>query len=330
MSSSLRKHAAEELRASEDALRRVERDLRELIETIPAMAFVTGPDGSNEFVSRQWIEFSGMSAEQTSRFGWTATLHPEDREEHFAKWRVAHDSGQPFENVARLRDAQGNYRWLLVRAVPSRDDKGAIVRWYGALTDIEDRKSAEALLAGERRLFEMIATRVPLKEIFNELCLIIQQQRPGTHASVLMLTREGNYLTVVAGPTLPEGWSEQMEKLPVGPCAGSCGTAAYRGTLVIASDIATDPRWDVPEHRAAALSHGLRASWSKPVLCSNGKVAGTFCIYYREPRSPTSQDLELIELATHVARVAIERDQQEISLREAQNELAHVSRVTTV
>ena len=315
---------------AEEAVRRSERELRELIETIPAMAFVIGRDGSSEFVSRQWIEFSGMSAEQNTGENWAATLHPDDREEHIAKWRAAHASGQPFENEARHRDVQGNYRWLLVRAVPSRDDKGAIVKWYGALTDIEDRKSAEALHAGERRLFEMIATDVPLKEIFNELCLIIQQQRPGTHASVLMLTREGHHLTVVAGPTLPEGWSEQMEKLPVGPCAGSCGTAVYRGTLVIASDIATDPLWDVPEHRAAALSHGLRASWSNPVLCSNGKVAGTFCIYYREARNPTSQDLELIELATHVARVAIERDQQEISLREAQNELAHVSRVTTL
>ena len=315
---------------AEEAVRRSERELRELTETIPAMAFAIGRDGSSEFVSRQWIEFSGMSAEKTTGEGWAATLHPDDREEHIAKWRAAHASGQPFENEARHRDAQGNYRWLLVRAVPSRDDKGAIVKWYGALTDITDRKSAEALLAGERRLFEMIATGVPLKEIFNELCLIIQEQRPGTHASALMLTREGHHLTVVAGPTLPKGWSEQMEKLPVGPCAGSCGTAAYRGTLVIASDIATDPLWDVPEHRAAALSHGLRASWSNPVLCSNGKVAGTFCIYYREPRSPTSQDLELIELATHVARVAIERDQQEISLREAQNELARVSRVTTV
>ncbi|MBV8330466.1 MAG: PAS domain S-box protein [Verrucomicrobia bacterium] len=313
-----------------EAVRRSETELRELIETIPAMAFVIGLDGSSEFVSRQWIEFSGMSKEQTTGEGWAATLHPDDREEHIAKWRAAHASGQPFENEARHRDAQGNYRWLLVRAVPSRDDKGTIVKWYGALTDIEDRKSAEALLAGERRLFEIIATGVPLKEIFNELCLIIEQQRRGTHASVLMLSPEGQHLTVVAGPTLPKEWREQMEKLPIGPCAGSCGTAAYRGSLVIVSDIASDPLWDVPEHRAAALSHGLRASWSNPVLCSNGKVAGTFCIYYREQRSPTSQDLELIELATHVARVAIERDQQEISLHEAQNELAHVSRVTTM
>jgi len=313
-----------------EAVRRSETELRELIETIPAMAFVIGLDGSSEFVSRQWIEFSGMSKEQTTGEGWAATLHPDDREEHIAKWRAAHASGQPFENEARHRDAQGNYRWLLVRAVPSRDDKGTIVKWYGALTDIEDRKSAEALLAGERRLFEIIATGVPLKEIFNELCLIIEQQRRGTHASVLMLSPEGQHLTVVAVPTLPKEWREQMEKLPIGPCAGSCGTAAYRGSLVIVSDIASDPLWDVPEHRAAALSHGLRASWSNPVLCSNGKVAGTFCIYYREQRSPTSQDLELIELATHVARVAIERDQQEISLHEAQNELAHVSRVTTM
>src|SRR5271166_6275264 len=118
-------HAESDLTYAE-AVRRSERELRELIETIPAMAFVSG----------QWIEFSGMSAEQNTGENWAATLHPDDREEHIAKWRAAHGSGQPFENEARHRDAQGNYRWLLVRAVPSRDDKGAIVKWYGALTDI--------------------------------------------------------------------------------------------------------------------------------------------------------------------------------------------------
>ena len=106
-----------------------------------------------------------------------------------------------------------------------------------------------------------------------------------------------------------------MEKLPIGPCAGSCGTAAYRGSPVIVSDIATDPLWEVPEHRAAALSHGLRASWSNPILSSEGKVLGTFCIYGRETRSPSAQDLGLIEKATDLARVAIERDRAEAALR---------------
>src|SRR5207253_9962558 len=123
------------------------------------------------------------------------------------------------------------------------------------------------------------------------------------------------HLESIAGPSLPKGWTQQMEKLPIGPCAGSCGTAAYRGSAVIVSDIATDPLWNVPDHRAAALSYGLRASWSNPILSSEGKVLGTFCIYEREARSPSAHDLGLIEKATYLARVAIERDRAETDLR---------------
>ncbi len=183
------------------------------------------------------------------------------------------------------------------------------------IRDISERKQSEALVAGEKRLLEMIATGVPLKQILHALCLNIEEQRSGTFASVLLLNPDGVHLDSVAGPSLPKEWIQQMESLPIGPCAGSCGTAAYRGSAVIVSDIATDPLWDVPEHRASALKHGLRASWSNPVLSSNGKVLGTFCMYYREMRSPNSRDLELMELATHVVRVAIERDRAQEALR---------------
>jgi PAS domain S-box-containing protein len=183
------------------------------------------------------------------------------------------------------------------------------------IRDITERKQGEALIAGEKRLLEMIATGVELKEILNELCLIIEEQRSGTLASVLLLNPDGAHLDVVAGPSLPNEWTQQMEKLPIGPCAGSCGTAAYRGSPVIVSDISTDPLWNVPEHRASALKHGLRASWSNPVFSSKGKFLGTFCMYYRQPRSPSSQDLEQIELATHLVRIAIERDRAADALR---------------
>src|SRR5438874_4975328 len=191
-----------------------------------------------------------------------------------------------------------------------------ITRHNIALThEITERKRTEALLAGEKRLLEMIATGGALKEILNVLCLIIEEYRSGTLASVLLLRPDGLHLDSVAGPSLPKGWTQQMEKLPIGPCAGSCGTAAYRGSPVIVSDIATDPLWEVPEHRAAALKHGLRASWSNPVRSSDGKVLGTFCMYDRETRSPSPQDLGLIEKATDLARVAIERDRAEAALR---------------
>src|SRR6266542_2293182 len=183
------------------------------------------------------------------------------------------------------------------------------------IRDITERKQGEASLAGEKRLLEMIATGVGLKKILNALCLIIEEQQSGTLASVLLLTPDGAHLDVVAGPSLPKEWTQQMEKLPIGPCAGSCGTAAYRGSPVIVFDISTDPLWNVPEHRASALKHGLRASWSNPVLSSKGKVLGTFCMYYRQTRSPSLRDLELMELATHVVRVAIERDRAEEALR---------------
>src|SRR5437667_7089166 len=161
----------------------------------------------------------------------------------------------------------------------------------------------------------MIATGVALKEILNVLCVIIEEYRPRTLASVLLLRHNGLHLDSVAGPSLPRGWTQQMEKLPIGPCAGSCGTAAYRGSPVIVSDIATDPLWEVPEHRTAALKHGLRASWSNPILSSEGKVLGTFCIYERETRTPSAHDLGVMEKATHLARVAIERDRAEAAVR---------------
>jgi PAS domain S-box-containing protein len=207
----------------------------------------------------------------------------------------------------------GEVRDVEVTAIPIIYERAPAAQVI--IRDITERKQGEALLAGEKRLLEMIATGVDLKEILNELCLIIEEQRSGTLASVLLLNPDGAHLDVVAGPSLPNEWTQQMEKLPIGPCAGSCGTAAYRGSPVIVSDIATNPLWNVPEHRASAVKHGLRASWSNPVLSSKGKVLGTFCMYYRQPRSPSSQDLEQIELATHLVRIAIERDRAEDALR---------------
>jgi PAS domain S-box-containing protein len=240
--------------------------------------------------------------------------HPDDRSavqqlcERVSRERKEWD----FEH--RLLMPDGSVKYVRVVGHPSPDESGNF-EFVGAVTDITERKLGEALFSGEKLLLEMIATGVALEKILNALCLIIEEYRPGTLASILLLRSDGLHLDSVAGPSLPKGWRQEMERLPIGPCAGSCGTAAYRGLPVMVSDIATDPLWDVPEHRAAALSHGLKASWSNPILSSEGKVLGTFCIYGRETRSPSAQDLGLIEKATHLARVAIERDRAEAALR---------------
>src|SRR5436309_12681080 len=243
------------------------------------------------------------------------TVHPEDRSfiERNLEKAVREKSG--FDMEFRIALTDGSIKHVQGIGRPVIEESGEVDRYIGSTVDITQRKRGEALFAGEKRLLEMIATGVALNEILNVLCLIIEDYRPETLASILLLRSDGRHLDSVAGPSLPKGWREEMEKLPIGPCAGSCGTAAYRGSPVMVSDIATDPLWEVPEHRAAALGHGLRASWSNPILSSDGRVLGTFCIYGREPQSPSAHDLGVMEKATHLARVAIERDRAEAAVR---------------
>jgi len=125
-------------------LKSQEKRLREAVETIPAMTFTTSSNGSNTFVNKRWTEYTGLSVEKTSGAGWQRAIYPEDLARTAEKWRVSVATGQLFEDEARYRRAtDGEYRWFLVRGVPLRDQRGRIVKWYGTLTDIEDRKRAE-------------------------------------------------------------------------------------------------------------------------------------------------------------------------------------------
>ncbi|MDX6289049.1 MAG: hypothetical protein QOH42_848, partial [Blastocatellia bacterium] len=124
-------------------LNRSERELRDLIDTIPAIAWSALPDGSNSYINSRFVEYCGMTPEQIAGSGWHAATHPDDLERHNAKWLACVASGKPFEDEVRFRRVDGRYRWHLQRGVPLRDDAGNIVKWYGVLTDIEDRKLAE-------------------------------------------------------------------------------------------------------------------------------------------------------------------------------------------
>jgi PAS domain S-box-containing protein len=214
-------------------------------------------------------------------------------------------------------------RWSL-----QRDERQQPLAILETNNDITDRKQAEMLLAGEKRLLEMIARGDSRALILDALCRLIEELASGSLSSILLLDPNANRLRHGAAPSLPITSVEAIDGIVIGPSVGSCGTAAYRAEPVIVSDIATDPLW--AEFRDLALGHGLRACWSRPILSSAGRVLGTFAIYYREPRSPTPQDHNVIEQITHLASIAVEREQAEEALRQAQEELAHVSRVTTM
>src|SRR5882762_10286895 len=123
----------------EDALRQSERELRLVIDTIPAMAWIVLPDGTLDFLNRRWLEYTGLSLEEAIEQP-TGTIHPEDLPRVMEKWSRDMPAGEPSEDEMRLRRADGEYRWFLIRTVPLREEQGNILKWYGTSTDIEDRK----------------------------------------------------------------------------------------------------------------------------------------------------------------------------------------------
>jgi PAS domain S-box-containing protein len=124
-------------------LQRKSKQLRDVIDTIPGYVWSALPDGSIDFINRRWLEFSGVSLEEGLGWSWEAAVHPDDLARFADEWRAAVASGKAMESEARLRRADGQYRWLLIRNVPLRDQAGKIVKWYGTSADIEDRKRAE-------------------------------------------------------------------------------------------------------------------------------------------------------------------------------------------
>src|ERR1700758_1957474 len=289
------------------------------IDAIPTLAWSARPDGSAEFLNRRWLDYTGLSAEEASDWGWTAAIHTEDRNRLIDFWRHLLTSGEAGEIEARLRRHDGDYRWFLFRVEPVRDNHGDILKWYGANTDIEDRKRAEALLAAEKRTLEMIASGARLADILERLCETVDAQAPNIKSAVMLMDADGMHLRHAAGPRVPRGWIEAITPLKIGPFIGSCGSAAFLKQRVIVSDIATDPLW--VDLRDAALSYGLRAAWSQPLLSKNQHVLGTFGMYYTDPRTPSESDLRLIEGAGHMAVIAVEGQGSQEALRSALQEI---------
>jgi len=122
---------------------RSEHELRTILETIPAFVWTAGPDGALEFLTERWFQLMRHTPDDVLGWKWTSMIHPDDRDRVVQQWQEAIARGQTLDLEMRGRDANGNYRWLLTRGVPLRNDTGAIIRWYGTLTDIDDRKRAE-------------------------------------------------------------------------------------------------------------------------------------------------------------------------------------------
>jgi signal transduction histidine kinase len=182
-----------------------------------------------------------------------------------------------------------------------------------------DLRQAEALLAGEKRVLEMMTRGDSLYSILGALCAVADESCDGWISAILLLDANGKRLWYGAASRLSPDYAQAINGVTVGPDFGPCSTAARLRETIVISDISSDFRW--PEYRALALESGLRASWSTPIPSLKGEVMGSFDMYSREPRTPDARELDIIKQMTHHAGVAIQRSQAEDALRKSEEAL---------
>jgi PAS domain S-box-containing protein len=247
-------------------------------------------------------------------------LHPDDRAHTTSEVRKALERGGRFAYQERIVRPDGSVRVLDTIGEVAFDADGRPRSLLGTCRDVTEERARDEAIARARRLHEaehrvlgLIATSVPLRQTLDCIVLAIEDLAPPTMASIVLLDPDGVHLRHASAPHLPEAYTRRVDGEAIGPRAGSCGTAAYEKRQVIAEDIETDPLW--VDYRDLALAHGLRACWSTPVFHADGRVLGTFALYYRQPRSPSAEERDLISRATHLAGIAITRTQLEEQLR---------------
>jgi PAS domain S-box-containing protein len=300
----------------------MENELSRVVDALPGLVWTAAPDGRIDFVNQRWYEYTGGC-------GWLDAVHPDDSTGFLERWRFIVTSGKPGELEARLRRFDGAYRWFLFRTNPMADASGKVVKWCGINTDIDDRKRTEALLAGEKRLLEMVAGGDPMPAILEALCRLVERTTTGCYCSVVLVDRSGTRLEHGAAPSLPPGFITSIIGRRVDAESGPCAMAAYSNEQTVAPDLRSEVRWAESAWCTTAMAHGLRACWSTPIASRAGKVLGAFAIYYDQPGPPRPLHQNVVERLKHIASIAIERMQNDAALKRSEAFLAETRRITS-
>jgi diguanylate cyclase (GGDEF)-like protein/PAS domain S-box-containing protein len=198
-------------------------------------------------------------------------------------------------------DKNGDEIWLSANVKAFRDRNGRVKYMFALLTDITETKQLRSL---QQLIMNALADEIPITDIADRLCRRVEEIAPDVVSSLLHIDAAG-LVHPLGGPSLPEAYSRALDGVAIGPDIGSCGSAAYYGKAVLATDIDTDPRWQ--PFKTMPLAVGLRACWSTPIKAKDGRVIGTFAFYFRECRAPSRWHQRIVDACVDLSALAIER-----------------------
>jgi PAS domain S-box-containing protein len=298
-----------ERKQAEAALRESQEHYRALAESLPHLVWTCGPDGPCDYLSRQWVEYTGQAAEAQLGYGWVEHLHPDDRERAQAAWAAAVVRGDRFDMEFRIRRADGVYRWFKTRAVPLRDTAGRLVKWFGSNTDVEDYKQAEQRLQTQLERLRLlshithaIGERQDLQSIFQVVVRSLEDHLPIDFGCVCLYDMAHASLTVTCVGSKSQQLARELAMTHHAHIAVDQNglSQCVRGQLVYEPDTTRVP---FPfAHRL--MQSGLRALVVAPLLVES-QVFGVLIAARRDAFSFSSADCEFLrQLSEHVALAA--------------------------
>ncbi|HEY4369092.1 MAG TPA: ATP-binding protein [Steroidobacteraceae bacterium] len=305
-----------------------EHQFRSVCDRIPSLISLVTPSGEIQIANQFTLQYSGATLEELCGRATTEGIHPDDLPNVMAAWGESIRTCRPYRTEARRRRVDSAYRWFDMHGFPLEDTQGRVACWYVLDRDIDDQKRAEALLAGEKRFLEMVASGCSMPAVLNALCQLVENTVDGCRCSVLLVDPTGTHLETGAAPSLPPSFIASLNGRAVEVGSGPCAMAAYLNEQVIAPDIESETRWVASAWCESALSYDVRACWSTPITSTDGKVLGAFAVYYDQPRTPTAQDLSLIEQLKHIASIAVKRVLNDAALRRSETCLTEGQRLS--
>ena len=245
---------------------------------------------------------------------WLDHLHPEDRAAVLARQSRLLSDGH-LDHEYRFVADDGRIFWIRDQMRVVRRDIQASLEVVGTWTDLTQHQHAELLKAARSAVLNRLVAGDPLATILDDVARRLEQLEPQMRASILLLDERTGRLSHGAAPSLPDYYREIVETLTPDEGMGSCGTAAFRGETIIAEDVMTDPNW--ASFRDIAARVGVRACWSLPFRDADGKVLGTFAVYFDTPRAPETRLMEIIDEFAAITALAVQKVRATDALRQA-------------
>ncbi len=314
---------------AETALRQSEQRYCQLYNKTPVMLHSVDCDGRLLSVSDYWLVEMGYTREEVIGRKATDFFTPESAS-YFREVMqpVYKRTGTCKEVPYRLITKKGNTLDVLMSANAEFDDAGKVERSVVVMVDVTRRKRVEELVAAENEILEVVVGGADLSVMLAKLVQMVEELSGETSAAIQILDERDQTLAQGCAPHLPEAFMASLNGLKVEANSGASTAAALQRRLVVTEDIDTDPLWE--KLREVAQRHGIRSCWATPILSTKGVVLGTLLLFGHKPASPTSNDLRLMQIATHLAGIALGRSRDEATERRLRSQIQHAQKLESL